>query len=266
MVFTEIVADKIWGVDLQTTEKKVNAAVNKNTIISSYRLAADLPPDSLVNLLNPSVIKGGSFSNYREEEYSWYREGNYGQRLVADYNWQGKTHRFQWGITMLSGQATYTLEMLSAKSRVTSLAEEDMPNPIRNYLSQKGLGFSTGTIFKNDQDENMYQVMVSQNNTFFTLLFNNQHTLIGGSEQPTLLNGVQALPESIRHYLANTPEYKDFVFEGQFARNYKRTYDGVTSYDLCIQKNTGTMYGTQVWFITLDQAGNVLVRSYMGFY
>ncbi|WP_215240637.1 PepSY-like domain-containing protein [Dyadobacter helix] len=264
VAFTEIVPDKIWQVELQTPQKEVDAAVSTSNLISSYRMAGDQVPDSLAALLQNKAIAGGAFTNFREEEYSWFKEGNYGKTFVADYNWNGESNLLQWGVTSLGGNSTYTLEMVPGKSKTTSLSQQDLPDGISQYLSQQGLGFSRCTVYKNSQDQNTYKVQVSRNNTFFELYFNHQNALVGGSDQLTVLADAQALPANIRNYLSNTPEYENFGFSGQFARIFRRTYNGVTSYDIGIQKSTGTLAGTQAWFIVLDQQGNVILRNYLG--
>lgn len=266
LTFSEIVKDKIWQADFDTPQKKIAAAVNTSNVISSYRLAGDQAPDSLSALLQSFVIKGGTFSNFKEEEYTWYKEGNYGKTFVADYAWNGGKYLFQWGVTMLSGTATYNLEMAPAISKVTSLSQQDLPPAILQYLSQRGVAFERYTVYKNTQEQNTYSVYVSKNNKYFTLLFNNDNILVAGFEDLTFVDNISSLPENIKNYLASTPEYNDFVVAGQFAHLYKSTYDGVTSYDIVIQKNTGTYAGTQVWFITLDQQANVILRNYLALY
>lgn len=264
LAFTEIVADKIWQVELQTPQNEINATVNASNIISSYRLAGDQVPDSLTELLQNKAIVGGQFSNFREEEYTWFKEGNYGKTFVADYNWKGESNLFQWGLTMLGGNATYTLEMVPAKSRTTSLSQQDLPDGILQYLSQQGLVFGRCTVYKNSQDQNTYKVQVSKNDNFFELYFNHQNAFVGGSDQLTLVENAQALPVNIRNYLENTPEYQNFGFSGQFAHIFQRTFNGVTSYDIALQKSTGTLAGTQAWFMILDQQGNLIIRNYLG--
>jgi hypothetical protein len=265
LVFSEVIKDRVWNVDLESASKKYNAAVNPDNIIVSYRLAGEPVPDSLKNLLNPSSIAGGIFSNFKEQEYSWVREGNYGRWLLADYEWNNESYLFRWGVTYLSGKNTYNLEMRPVKSEVTTQEIQDIPQSIRDYIAGKSLQFSNATITTTNDGKLIYNLNVRSGNTYFQLIFNNDLTLVAGGDQLTSLSGLIDLPVSIQNYLAQ-PRYQGFGFTGQFAGIQKREYDGVVSYHVGTQKHNGTMYGSQAWFIVFDSNGNPITRSYLGLY
>lgn len=265
MVFSEVIKDRVWNVDLESASKKYNAAVNPDNIIVSYRLAGEAVPDSLKNLLNPSSIKGGNFSNFKEQEYTWIRDGNYGKTYLADYEWDNESYVLRWGVTYLSGQNTYNIDMLPIKSELKTQEILDVPQPIRDYIAGKGLLFSNANITTLSNGQMVYNLVVQSGNNYFQLMFNDAMALVAGGDQLTTLSGPNDLPVSIQSYLAQ-PRYKGFGFTGQFAYISKREYDGVVSYYVGTQKHNGTVYGSQAWFIVFDSNGNPVTRSYLGLY
>jgi hypothetical protein len=266
MVFIELIRGRVWNVDFQSAGTRYSTALNPENILVSYRMAASGVPDSLAGMLNATVLQGGEFSNFKELDYTWVNEGNYGKSFLADYQWQGQNYLFRWGVTYISGQNTYNLEMDPAKNRFTTLEVMDLPESIRDYISGKGLEFSRATILVNANREKTYRIQLLKNGSFFELVFNDQLNLIAGSDQLTVLGSAGELPLSIQNYLAAGPEYAGFVFSGQFSHIFKREFDGVISYEIGIQKHSGTLAGSQAWFITFDQNGNPVSRNYLGLY
>ncbi|WP_439555803.1 hypothetical protein [Dyadobacter sp.] len=267
MVFTEILQNKIWNVELESRAKKYSSTLSPNHILVTYRLAGTDAPDSLKSLLNPSVITGGTFSNFREQEHILFSEGNFSKTYLADYSWQGEPYLVKWGATFLAGQpTTYNIEMLPVSTSFSTTELNDLPQTLQEYIQKKEFQLMWANISVNAQSKKSYQVRLVKNSNNFELLFDHDCKLVAGSEKPVYLGNGGELPKNIDSYLASKEEYKNFGFTGQFSGIIKHEMDGVKSYSVSIQKHNGYMAGSQVWYFTFDQNGSPLNRKYLGLY
>ena len=264
--FTPLVENKIWNADFASAQNQYNVTVSPTNILASYRVAASSVPDSLSAIIAQTVIKGGEFSNFREETYSWVNDGNYGKTYWADYKWNNEKFALKWGVTYLQGSFTYDVNLYPAKTKILSSNLADLPSKIRQYLSTKALDFSRATIYVSEDGSKLYEVQLKKGTSYFDLLFNTDENLVAGSDSVTALTSLQEVPAAIQTYLSSQNVYNGFGLSGQFAHVFKKEFDGVISYHVGVQKHSGTFYGSQAWFITFDQQGNPLTRNYLGLY
>lgn len=267
MVFTEILDDQIWNVQLDAREAKYNSTLSPQQILVSYRLAQAEAPDSLKQLLNPGVIAGGTFSNFKEQEYTVFSENNYGKTYLADYSWKGAPYLLKWSATFLAGQKpTYTIEMEPITAQVPIMEWSDLPPALQDYMRSKGYILVRATISMQINSQKIYQVRLRKDNITFEQMFDQDCKLLAGSNQPQYFNNADEIPEQAKAYIASREEYQGFGFSGQFAGVIQYESDGVKSYQVSIQKHSGSISGTQVWYITFDQNGSPIYRKYLTLY
>lgn len=263
MVFTEILQNKIWNVQLESRASKYSSTLNPDKILVSYRLADADVPDSLKNLLNKTVITGGEFSNFKEQEYTVFDQGGFEKVYLADYVWKGNSYLLKWRATVLPGQKpTYTVEMSPVTAKFPVAGLSDLPETLQQYIRDKAFQFSRAIISVDAQSRKSYQVYLRKNNIDFDLLFDQDCKLLAGSDKPAYLGNAGDLSEKIKAHLAAGEEYKDFGFTGQFSGIIRNEMDGVLSYIVRAQKHSGTIAGTEVWLITFGQNGDPVSRDY----
>ncbi|GGC05367.1 hypothetical protein GCM10011325_35320 [Dyadobacter sediminis] len=267
MIFTEILNNKIWNVELESGAKRYSSMLSPDHILVAYRLAGTVVPDSLKNLLNTSVIAGGTFSDFREQEYHLFDNADFEKTYLADYLWKGSSYLLKWRATALRGQATtYTLEMASVHARFPAAGLSDLPEALQQYVQDKKFQFSRAIISISARSEKSYQLYLRKNNIDFQLLFDQDCKLLAGSDQPVDLGNAGELPSNIKTYLDSRDEYKGFGFLGNLSGIIRNELDGVKSYVVGIQKQDGSIARNQVWYITFDQNGSPLSRDYFVLY
>ena len=88
MVFTEILSSKIWNLELKSQAKKYSLIMGPKNIKVAYRRMATEVPDSLRHLLDTSVIAGGTFSDFKEQEFISFSELSYEKTGIATFCWR----------------------------------------------------------------------------------------------------------------------------------------------------------------------------------
>ncbi|KAA6438550.1 hypothetical protein FEM33_17875 [Dyadobacter flavalbus] len=262
VVFTEILENKIWNVELESRAKKYNSVLSPNSIKVSYRLTGTDVPDSLRNLLNTSVIKGGTLSGFKQEEYISFSDFSYEKTYLADYIWKGKPYVLKWGATFRGGpKMVYDLEMSPFKSRFPTADLDDMPELLKQYFQKKGFQFLRATVFMDTDFRKTYQVWLHKTNADFQLLFDQDCNLIAGSDQSVRVDDVRELPENIRSYISSANANKDYGFEAEITGMSRSELDGVKSYVLILHQPK-LPDNTDTWYILLDQNAKPLLSYY----
>jgi hypothetical protein len=267
IVFTEIVKNKIWNADLESKSNKYSSVLTSQNVLSSSRLAGSDVPDNLKNLMMPSFVTGGTFSNFREEEYAYQRASSE-SAFLAEYAWKGNPYLLKWRVTTFDGNfpTMYTLEMapVSQKFRVTGA--NDLPEALQQYIQGKGYRFSLAMVLIGNQGKKTYQLYLHKNGVDFQLLFDENSQLLAGSDQSVYLENVDALPADIKNFLATEDDYKDFDFEIGINSITKNEQDGITTYEVRGQKQLGNTGGLDVWLIVFGEDKKPLYREYFALY
>ncbi len=261
MVFKTLEKNRVWQANFTQQSARYSAAANPQKLLIAYQLQTQSVPDSLSSLVRNTVIDGGTFTNLRVQDYSWFKDGgNSGQFLFADYDWQGNRYTFRWTVTSVNGKITYVTELLPSNQlefRTETLL--DLPLVIQQSLTAQGATFSYALVTVDAQNKKQYAVSVQQNNNYYNLTYaeNGQLLTATGSANTQYYSFINQLPASIQTYLQQTPELVEFSNSGQFSLLGKSQYAGVTTYTVNLQK------GRQTWFMTFDQQGQLVRRTYL---
>ncbi|MVM40198.1 hypothetical protein GO730_25435 [Spirosoma sp. HMF3257] len=261
MLFTSLGTNTLWQVSFAQRNTQYTAATSGQKLLVAYQLKSPTQPDSLVSLIKSTVVDGGAFSNFREQDYSWYNDlANNGKRILADYDWQNTRYTFRWGITTINGNITYVTEVLpfyQLEYRTESV--DDLPAPVKQAMANQYLEFSYALVQVDAQGRKRCTVYVRQNNNPFELVYDNEGVLLQASnlQNPQYLNQIDQLPASIQTYLHNTPELAGFALQGQFALLSKSNFGSLQTYRVNLQK------GRQTWFMTFDSNGQLISRAYL---
>ncbi len=252
--------DRVWQVDFTQNTAQYSAAVSTNQFLASFEKGG-AAPDSLTFLARNTVVAGGTFSNFSVQRYSWYKNpGNYGQRFLADYDWQGTRHTYRWGVTNINGRITFVTEVIphtQLEYRTENLA--DMPAPIQQFVQGERASFDFAEVQVDGQGRKLYTVGIRQNDKPFTLLANNDAAIVGISYHPNpqYFTEIGQLPATIQTYLRDTPELTGFGLAGQFTVLAKNQFGALTTYRVNLQK------GRQTWFMLFDANGKLVSRNYL---
>jgi hypothetical protein len=266
IVFTELLKDKIWNVDLESKAKKYNSVLTQTNVLSSSRLAGADVPDNLKTLMNPSFVAGGTFSNFREEEYA-YERASFESAFLAEYEWKGTPYLLKWRVTTSDFIPTmYTLEMAPVNQKFRVTGANDLPEALQQYIQAKGYRFSLAMVLTGSEAKKIYQLYLHKNGIDFQLLFDQDSRLLAGSDQPVYLENVNALPSEIKNLLSTEQDYKDFDFDIGINSITKNEQDGITTYEVRGQKKLGNTDGLDVWLVFFDKDKKPLYREFFSLY
>lgn len=261
IVFKTLEKNQVWQVNFTQKAARYNAATNQQMLLVAYQVADRSVPDSLTSVVRNTVIDGGTFTNLRMQNYSWFKDtSNNGQFIFADYDWRGTRYTFRWTVTNLSGKTTYVTELFpyyQLEYRTVTLA--DLPSSIREPLKNQTLDFNYAVVQVDQQVKKRYGITVKQNSNSFTLNYTDEGLLSSVSSSPTVqyFSEIGQLPTTIQAYLRNTPELAGFGMGGQFTLLAKNKYGMVETYTVNLQK------GRETWFLTFNSSGELTTRSYL---
>lgn len=261
MIFKTLEKGRVWQVNFTQKSARYSAATGLQKLLIAYQLETQSVPDSLASLVRNTAIDGGTFTNLRVQDYSWFKDvGNNGQFIFADYDWQGNRYTFRWTVTSINGKITYVTELLPSNQlefRTETLL--DLPLAIQQSLTAQGAAFNYALVSVDTKNKKQYAVTVQQNANWYNLTYeeNGQLIAVSGSANAQYYSAINQLPGSIQTYLQQTPELAGFSNSGQFSLLSKSQYAGVTTYTVNLQK------GRQTWFMTFDEQGKLVRRTYL---
>lgn len=263
MVFTEILSNRIWNLKLESQAKRYSIMLSPDNIKAAYRLMATDVPDSLKSLLDKSVITGGTFSDFMEEEFISFSDLSYEKTYLANYLWKGKPYLLKWGAAARGGQKmAYDIEMSPVLFKFPTAELSDLPQALQRYFQGKGFQFTRAAIFTDPQSKRFYQVWLHKNNSDFQLIFDQDGKLIAGSDQPVRVDDTGEMPDKVRAYINSASENNDFGFKVKIAGMSRSELDNVKSYVVILQPLNATADKTDTWHIVLDQNANLLMSTY----
>ncbi|MGV3603035.1 MAG: hypothetical protein ACO1N1_17595 [Dyadobacter fermentans] len=265
VVFTEILAGKIWNAELESRAMKYNLILSPKNVKVAYRLAATDVPDSLKNLIAKSGLTGGTFANWKEETYNTIPDTsfNYIHRYLADYTWKGQPYLLKWSSAVRGQRIGYDISMLPGISNFTTLESGDLPDAIPQYLQRKGLQFSWANVLTDARDSKMYQIYIRVDRAYYPLFFSGDGQLIAGSDQPLWINDTRDYPENITAFISNANANNDFAFEGKIDRLVANEMDGIKSYHVTVNEVNEMPGKLQSWIIVFDANAKPLFRNYV---
>ena len=261
IVFKTLEKNQVWQVNFTQKAARYSAATDQQMLLVAYQLDDRSVPDSLTSLVRNTVIEGGTFSNLRVQNYSWFKDGtNNGQFIFADYNWRGNRYTFRWNVTNINGNITYVTEMFpyyQLEYRTVTLA--DLPATIQESLKNQQADFSYAVVQTGQDTEKRYTLTVRQSANTPTLTYNGEGTLVMATNSPNTqyYTAINQLPDPIQTYLRNTPELTGFDLGGQFTILAKNSYGPVETYTVNLHK------GRETWFMTFNSNGELTTRSYL---
>ncbi|GAB3752577.1 hypothetical protein [Spirosoma pomorum] len=263
LVFTSLEKNQVWRVTFQQQTTRYQAVTNQQLLLTAYQLAPAVSLDSLRATLKNTLIDGGTLSNIRRQDYSWYRDVepiNNGAVLLADYVWRGNTYTVRWTSADVFGQMTYRTELLApTQLDYYTVTLADLPLPIQQSLAEQQIGFTRARVQVDGQGQKQYTLIVPQPNKTYTLTYNTAGQLVAAvtTNAAQRFTAVSQLPSSIQAYLTRTPELAGFGPEGTMAQLTKTEYRGLETYTVNLQN------GQQVWLMTFNGQGQLLSRSYV---
>ncbi|GAB4022216.1 hypothetical protein GCM10028773_34090 [Spirosoma koreense] len=261
MVFKTLEKNRVWQVAFSQNAARYSAATDQQLLLVAYQLADRSVPDSLTSLVRSTVIDGGSFSNLKVQNYSWFKDpANNGQFILADYDWRGTSYTFRWTVTNISGRINYVTEMFpyyQLEYRTVTLA--DLPTTIQESLRNLRADFNYAIIQVDGHAKKRYSVTVQQASNVIALTYNDEGGLTAVSNPQTTqyFSQTSQLPTAIQAYLRDTPELAGFGLGGQFTLLARSTFDTMETYTVNLQK------GRETWFMTFNGKGELMTRSYL---
>ena len=263
IIFTEILEKRIWNVEFESRAKRYSSIVSPDNIKVSYWLVGPHTPDSLKAMMNTSAVEGGTFSNFKEEEYISFRNFSYEKAYLADYIWKEKSYLLKWVASFRGGQKlVYDLDMSSSILQFPTADLVDLPLALKQYFQKKEFNFLRATVCIDSHSEKSYQVWLSKNNYDFLLIFDKDCNLVAGSDQPVRIDDARELPENIKAFINNGNQNKDFGFEVKIGGIGMSELDGVKSYAVTLQKLNAPSDNTDTWYILFDQNAKPLLSNY----
>jgi YD repeat-containing protein len=263
LVFTALEKNQVWRVTFQQQATRYQAVTNQQLLLVAYQLTPAVSPDSLRATLKNTLIDGGTLSNIRRQDYSWYRDVepiNNGSVLLADYVWRGNTYTVRWTSADVFGQMTYRTELVSpTQLDYYTVTLADLPLPIQQSLADQQIGFTRARVQTDGQGQKLYTLTVPQPNKTYTLTYNTAGQLLAAvtTNATQQFTSVSQLPSSIQAYLTRTPELAGFGPEGTMALLARNDYRGLQTYTVNLQN------GQQAWLMTFNGQGQLINRSYV---
>ncbi|MBC8153943.1 MAG: hypothetical protein H7Z72_13620 [Bacteroidetes bacterium] len=267
ILFTTLVPNQLWQATFTYQRQRYQALTSPVQLLSADQLADGILPDSLTRLLAPTVVAGGTFSNFRLRHYDWHRTVVHPNgRLIyvyADYTWHQQSHTVYWSLAWPpSGKPFYNFHLLpfqQADYQTRTLT--DIPESLRADLDRLGLTFTYAVIQVGALGKRRYTLSAQ----LPSALPSGQYWQLNYGEDEQLLaimnNGTayhfrdsNELPPAIRHYLQQ-PELAGF---GLHPANWFRrhTYGSLTTYAVTVEKDK------QAWVMTFSDKGQLLSRNF----
>ncbi|GAB3800081.1 hypothetical protein GCM10028819_24670 [Spirosoma humi] len=261
MIFKTVQKNQVWQVSFSQKATRYSAAANTQRLLVAYQTENRSVPDSLSSLVRNTVIDGGTFSNLRVQNYSWFKDdSNNGLFVFADYDWLGNRYTFRWTITTINATTTYVTELFpyyQLEYRTTTLA--DLPAIIQESITRQPGEFSFATVQLDLQGKKRYAISLKQSSSTRQLQYTDEGVLISVYDPGQLqsLSALTQLPMPIQTYIQHTPELAGFGLGGQFTMLAKTSYNQLETYQVTLQK------GKQTWFMLFNGQGELLKRTYL---
>lgn len=262
VVFTELLEKKIWDVRFQSQAKNYNLILSPDNIKVSYRLSGQDVPDSLRNLLHISSIAGGTFSNFKQQDYISFTNFNFDKIFLANYFWKDQRYLVSWATIVWEKGIKYVVEMSPVSARFPTTDSTDLPDELQRYLLTKNYQFTNATILIANDSKKSYRVWVNKAKVDFELLFDQEYKLVAGSDKPVRIETADELPESIKAYIKRVNESQELGMTVEPVEMTKKELDGVSSYVVIFRNQKTPDNWTEGWYIIFDQNGKPLLRFY----
>jgi len=266
LVFKPLLEKLVWEVKFDQGIDKYLTLVDSTKIWETYRYTSEVAPPKLLELLDKSALKGGTFTANREA--IGFIMPNHRNRLI--YNLYGTDYVFDWLYVdnRVAGAAFDT--------RLYSFLLNDLsvlPQSVQAFINaDPNIKFEGTEVKVLLNYEKFYQVMVSFDKagvkTYAYLLFNeagNLRWFSRGFNEPEDLNGppnFDKLPDVIQQYLDASPELASFSTQHIASMQWMGEYRGFKCYNIRYINNT-TFDSCDLEF---DAEGNLINKSFFIYY
>lgn len=266
LVFKPLLEKLVWEVKFDQGVDKYLTLADSTKIWETYRYTSEAAPPKLLELLNKSALKGGTFSANREA--IGFIMPNHRNRLI--YNLYGTDYLFDWlyvdnrvaGAAFDMGLYSFLLNDLKV-----------LPQSVQTYINaDPNIKFEGTEVKVMLNYEKFYEVMVSFDKagvkTYAYLLFNETGNLRWFSRafnEPEDLYGppnFDKLPDAIQQYLDASPELASFSTQYIASMQWMGEYRGSKCYTIRYINNT-TFDSCDLQF---DAEGNLVNKSYFIFF
>ena len=270
ILFTTVVPNRLWQANFVQLRRHYQALTSPTQLLTTDQLAEGSVPDSLARPLEPTVVAGGTFSNFRLRQYDWFRTvtGN-GQFIYAyaDYTWQQQPYTVYWFISpSLVGKAYYNAYLLPyQKTDYQTRTLADLPETIQTSLRDQNLLFTLAVIQIDAVNRRRYTLSVQQTSVplkdqYWQLTYDDSGQLLAATNQATatLFQQRDQLPPSIQQYLQR-PELAGFDLGrkgGQFDSFARHTYGSLTTYAVNVEKDK------QAWVMLFSEQGQLVSQTF----
>lgn len=267
ILFTTLVPNQLWRATFTQQRQRYQALTSPAQLLTADQLVDGPLPDSLTRLLAPTVVSGGTFSNFRLRHYEWHRTVVHPNgRLVylyADYTWHQQSYTVYWFLAWPpSGRPFYNLHLLpfqQAEYQTETLT--DIPESLRADLDRLGLRFRYALIQVGTLGKRRYTLYVQEPSALPT----GQYWQLDYDEDEQLLaimnNGtayhfkeLDQLPLAIRQYLQRSELAGFSLHESNWFSRH--TYGSLTTYAVTVKKDK------QAWVMTFSEKGQLLSRDF----
>lgn len=274
IVLTTVANNQLWQATFMQQRQRYQALVSPNRLLTADRLIDDALADSLVRLLDPTVMAGGTYKNPRYRQYmGWFTNpviSGPPAYVHADYTWQQQPFTAYWFIVRPgTGPAIYNLELLPYQLddyQTTQLT--DLPEVIQQTLRDEGLVFSNAVVQLDASHKRRYQLSVQQpklpaSEQFLLLTYDDDGQLLTAVNQQSssaqVIKQLDQLPPVILDYLQR-PELAGFSLNqnsGFYGYSMRYTYGTRITYQISMLKDK------QAWLLQFSDKGQLIRRSFL---
>lgn len=266
LVFKPLLEKLVWEVKFDQGADKFLTLADSTKIWETYRYKSEVAPPRLLELLEKSALKGGTFSANRE--MIGFNMPDHRNRLI--YNLYGTDYVFDWlYVDNRIAGAAFDTRLYSFLLKDLSL----LPQNVQAFVNADPTIKFEGIEVKVQLNyEKSYEVMVSFDKAgvkkYAYLLFSEAGDLkwfswaFNEPEDPSSPSNFDKLPEAIQQYIDASPELASFTTQPIAGMRWMGEYRGSKCYTLRYLNNT-TLDFCDLQF---DAEGKLVNKSYFIYY
>ncbi|MEO6684564.1 MAG: hypothetical protein ABIN24_01310 [Dyadobacter sp.] len=258
-----VTTDKLWEARFSSDGLLYYVALNTNRVLRAYKLLGATVPDSLQNTFSTLSIKGGTFSDFRQEDFAMDLP-----YYTAKYVLKGTPYNVQWQPSSMektpSGKHIYYLVVrpyfkfeyyiFSGEHELGTI----VPPAINNYIATLNLNLYQATGYVSDAN-NVSHFIASNTmaNSQVNLFFDESNNLAVDYSAPNnqVFSSLSSFPTSVAKFVDNY----EFVSRMQFNNGVEKKTVATAPFVMFFNREITQQYSDnetlQIW---LDKNGSMV--------
>ncbi|GLU53490.1 hypothetical protein Dfri01_29510 [Dyadobacter frigoris] len=261
-----VLKDKLWEARFSSDSTLFYVALNTNRVLRAYKLLSPTVPDSLQNTFSTLSIKGGTFSDFRQEDFAVNT-----RYYTAKYILNGTPYVVKWETNSqegtYAGKHIYEVTVKPYFKFEYDIVRDEpeiqtiVPPAINNYIATLNLYLDQATGYVSDANKVSYYIIASDPfsmpNRPGNLLYDESNNLAVEYFAPNNqeFSSLSSFPTQVTKFVDNY----EFASKMHFSSGFEKKTEAAAPFGMFFNREiTQQFSNTEAFQVWLDRNGNIV--------